>query len=69
MIEDNACTVAKAVVLQGLVVLPRSSKANRICATAPPQLLSAAVPADAMHALNACDNGTKFCWNPRSIET
>jgi hypothetical protein len=56
--------------MQGLVVLPRSSKLERIRATAPDKMLSEPDTADraAMEALDALDDGTKYCWSPVGIQ-
>lgn len=51
------------------MVLPRSRKIERIKAVAPEKLLSEPTASTAtMQALDACDDGTKYCWNPEGIE-
>jgi hypothetical protein len=36
---------------------------------APDSLLKEELPEAVMDALNACDDGTKYCWNPEGVET
>lgn len=52
---------------QGCAVIPKSVSPERIQQASPDQLLSWELSADDMAALDALEDGTKFCWDASKI--
>jgi diketogulonate reductase-like aldo/keto reductase len=52
---------------QGCAVIPKSVHSSRIQQASPAQLLGWQLSQEDMSALNALEDGTKYCWDASDI--